>query len=122
MVLVIDDETALREVVEEILELSNIRCLLAANGREGVQLFRESQHAIDVVILDMQMPVMSGADTLVELRKLSKTVKVILMSGYPEASTMAKFDGDIHLSYLEKPFTLDKLTQKMEELLGSLRS
>lgn len=121
MVLVIDDEAALREVVEEILELSDIRCLLAANGSEGVQLFAQNQSVIDAVLLDMQMPVMSGGETLRELRKLSPTVQIVLMSGYPESSTMEKFRGDNHLSYLEKPFTLEKLTLKMEELTRSLR-
>ena len=121
MVLVIDDEAALREVVEEILELSDIRCLLAANGSEGVQLFAQNQSVIAAVLLDMQMPVMSGGETLRELRKLSPTVQIVLMSGYPESSTMEKFRGDNHLSYLEKPFTLEKLTLKMEELTRSLR-
>jgi len=117
MVLVIDDEAALREVIEEILELSAIRCLSAANGQEGLQLFIENQSMIDVILLDMQMPVMSGGDTLRELRKLSATVDIVLMSGYPEGSTMEKFRHDSHLSYLEKPFTLEKLTLKMEGLL-----
>ena len=117
MVLVIDDEAALREVIEEILELSAIRCLSAANGQEGLQLFIENQSIIDVVLLDMQMPVMSGGDTLRELRKVNTTVDIVLMSGYPEGSTMEKFRPDHHLSYLEKPFTLEKLTMKMEGLL-----
>lgn len=121
MVLVIDDEAALREVVKEILELSDIHCLLAANGSEGVQLFTQNQSVIDAVLLDMQMPVMSGGETLRELRKISPTVQIVLMSGYPESSTMEKFRGDSYLSYLEKPFTLEKLTLKMEELMRSLR-
>jgi len=122
MVLVIDDEAALREVIEEILELSAIQCLSAANGQEGLQLFIENQSVVDVVLLDMQMPVMSGADTLRELRKLNTTVAIVLMSGYPEASTMEKFRNDNHLSYLEKPFTLEKLTLKMEGLLRERRA
>jgi two-component system, cell cycle sensor histidine kinase and response regulator CckA len=117
MVLVIDDEAALREVVEEILEMSDIYCLSAANGREGLQLFSENQPKIKAILLDMQMPVMSGGDTLRELRKLSATVEIVLMSGYPESATLEKFRGDRHLSYLEKPFTLEKLISKMEALL-----
>ena len=121
MVLVIDDEAALREVVEEILELSNIRCFLAPNGREGLHLFRNNREHISAILLDMQMPVLSGGDTLRELRKIDSTIAIVLMSGYPESSTMEKFRGDRHLSYLEKPFTLDKLTKKVEEILRSLR-
>lgn len=122
MVLVIDDEAALREVIEEILELSAIHCLSAANGQEGLQRFIENQSIIDVILLDMQMPVMSGSDTLRELRKLSATVEIVLMSGYPEGATMEKFRHDSHLSYLEKPFTLEKLTLKMEGLLRLRRA
>ena len=119
MVLVIDDEAALREVIEEILDLSNIRCLLATNGQEGIQLFIENQDEIEAILLDMYMPVMSGSETLLELRKLNPTIEIVLMSGYPETSTMEKFGGDSHLSYLEKPFTLEKLIFKMETLLGT---
>jgi CheY-like chemotaxis protein len=122
MVLVIDDEAALREVIEEILELAAIRCLSAANGREGLQLFIENRSAVAVILLDMQMPVMSGGDTLRELRKLNTTVDIVLMSGYPEESTMEKFRNDDHLSYLEKPFTLEKLTVKVERLLRTRRA
>lgn len=121
MVLVIDDEAALREVVQEILELSNIRCLLAANGREGIQLYLENQATIQAVLLDMQMPVMTGSDTLLELRKVNPTINIVLMSGYPETSTMENFREDKHLFYLEKPFSLEKLTSKIEELLSSRR-
>ncbi len=122
MVLVIDDEAALREVVEEILDLSDIKCLLASNGREGVDLFVANQDAIEAILLDMHMPIMSGGETLQELRKLSPTIDIVLMSGHPETSTMEKFSKDDHLSYLEKPFTLEKLILKMETLLGSGRS
>jgi len=121
MVLVIDDEAALREVVEEILELVDVHCLLAANGREGIDLFIENQSVVEAVLLDMQMPVMTGGDTLRELRKLNPTVSIVLMSGYPESTTMEKFRGDHYLSYLEKPFTLEKLTSKVEELLRPFR-
>ncbi len=122
MVLVIDDEAALREVIEEILDLSNIRCLLATNGREGIQLYIENQNEIEAILLDMYMPVMSGSETLLELRKLNPTIEIVLMSGYPEHSTMEKFDEDSHLSYLGKPFTLEKLISKVETLLGTSRS
>lgn len=118
MVLVIDDEAALREVIKEILELSEIDCLLATNGREGIELFAANQAAIQAILLDMHMPVMSGSETLQELRKLNPTIDIVLMSGFPEASTMEMFSGDSHLSYLEKPFTLEKLILKMETLLG----
>ncbi|MBX3009855.1 MAG: response regulator [Caldilineaceae bacterium] len=121
MVLVIDDEAALREVIEEILDLSDIPCLAAANGKEGIKLYLENQASIEAILLDMHMPVMSGVDTLQELRKLNPTLTVVLMSGYPESTTMDKLREDRHLFYLEKPFSLEKFNLKMEELLSSHR-
>ncbi|MEZ4867104.1 MAG: response regulator [Caldilineaceae bacterium] len=120
MVLVIDDEETLRDVVGEILALFNLSSIAAGNGHDGIALFKEHQDEIDLILLDMHMPVLSGHATLRTLRELDSAIKIILMSGYPESSAMAEFRGDAHLSYLAKPFTLEKLTNKISEILGPL--
>ncbi len=118
MVLVIDDEEALREVIQEVLEMSNVPCICAASGQEGVEIFTANQELIHAVLLDVQMPLMSGQETFERLRQLNPTVQIVLMSGRPEHVTMAQFNNKKYLSYLEKPFTLDMLSTRIEEVLA----
>lgn len=113
MVLIIDDEQALQEVITEILELSDIPVLCAGSGEEGFALFAEHHGRIDAIFLDMQLPGMGGSATFNELRKVDATIPIVIMSGHAESATMAEFNGQEHLSYLAKPFTLDTLMAKV---------
>ena len=118
MILVVDDEEALREVIQEVLEMSNVPCICAASGQEGVEIFKTNQDRIHAVLLDVQMPLMSGQETFEHLRHINPDIHIVLMSGRPEHVTMAQFDNKKHLSYLEKPFTLDMLSTRIEEVLA----
>jgi PAS domain S-box-containing protein len=90
-ILVIDDERPVREALADILELEGWTALTAANGREGVALFRRHQAEIALVLLDLLMPVMGGDETLAALRAIDPQVKVILSSGYDEAEAARCF-------------------------------
>lgn len=118
MILVIDDEEALREVIQEVLEMSDVPCICAASGQEGLEIFTTNQDRIQAVLLDVQMPLMSGQETFEHLRQLNPNLPVVLMSGRPKHVTMAQFSKWEHLWYLEKPFTLDMLSTRIEEVLA----
>ena len=109
IVLVVDDEEAIREAVRDILELVEIPALLAANGREAIELFTEHRERIKAILLDLRMPVMSGADTYEKLRELDPDVKIILSSGYDDKVATLNFDADEALVFLRKPYALDAL-------------
>lgn len=117
MILVIEDEAALRDVMIEIFELSDIRAICVANGEEGIAQFSEYQAEIQAVFLDMKLPGMGGAATLSALRAIDPTLPVVIMSGRPEHIIMAEFKDQKHLSYLEKPFTLDSILEKVDNVL-----
>ncbi len=119
MVLVIDDEQALREVLAEILSIGGISALCAGSGEEGAELFLEHRAQIKTVFLDLHLPGMGGHATFRLLRELAPTMPIIIMSGQPEHLTMAEFSGQEHLSYLEKPFTLDVLMAKVNNVLDT---
>ncbi len=119
MVLVIDDEQALQEVLTEILEIANIATICAGSGEEGAALFIEHRDEIQAIFLDLHLPGMGGHTTFQALRKLNPTIPIIIMSGQPEYVTMAEFEGQEHLSYLEKPFTLEVLMAKVNKILDA---
>jgi len=81
-ILVVDDEKMLLEVGREMLELLGYRVYTAENGQEAIAVYRERQNEIDMVLLDMIMPGISGGETFDRLREINSGIKVLLPSGY----------------------------------------
>ena len=109
--LVVDDEEIIRKLAKATLENHGYRVLLASNGREAVDLLREMPDTISVVILDLTMPVMSGAEALRELKKIRPDVPIILSSGYTEADVRGQFGDNAISGFLQKPYTSDRLRE-----------
>ena len=114
-VLVIDDELAIREAIEDILDLLDIEVLSAANGKEGVELFANWQSKISMVLLDMRMPVMSGEETYRHIRNLDPSIPVVISSGYGEQEARELWiNGALstrNVSFLRKPYAVDELLE-----------
>ncbi len=114
-VLVADDEDAVREVAKKILEQFGLRVRTAKDGLEAVQSFREHPKEIDVVLLDMKMPLLDGEGAFREIRRLSPSARVILMSGNSEQDSLLRISKNELAGFLQKPFQL-------HELIGKVRS
>lgn len=83
--------------------------LCASNGLEALEVFRPQKAHLEVVVLDLSMPVMDGEQTLGELRRLAPALPIIVMSGYSEAELEARFTGRGVTGYLPKPFNFAAL-------------
>ena len=116
-ILVVDDEEIVRKIARNVLESFGYRVLLAENGRDGVDLFERMAEQITLVLLDMTMPVMSGAETLPHLQRVQPKVKVILTSGYGEMDATRRFSGTGLSGFLQKPFTAAQLAEKIKLVL-----
>jgi CheY-like chemotaxis protein len=106
-VLVVDDEPAVREVLAEAVETTGLHALTAEDGRQGLETFRIHQQAIALIVLDMQMPVMNGAETAKELWKLAPGLPLILTSGYFEQRLVDDLVRHPAAAFLPKPYTID---------------
>jgi signal transduction histidine kinase/ActR/RegA family two-component response regulator len=118
-VLIIDHEELVREVARDILESAGLTTLIAATGKEGVDLFLAHRGEISAALLDMQLPLMSGWETLRRIRSIDPVVRFILLSGQEEAVSATGADG-AHTQgvlTLQKPFTYERLLEKVEEAL-----
>jgi CheY-like chemotaxis protein len=118
-ILVIDDEDLIRQVVKEMLEVEGYIVTTAANGKEGLQLYR--QESPDLIITDIFMPEMEGLETIRTLQQDSSKVKIIAISGGGERGMIsflsyAKRFGA--LLTLQKPFTREDLLTSVREVLG----
>jgi CheY-like chemotaxis protein len=116
VVLLADDEEMLRKLGGRMLKEMGFTVLTAANGREAVDLYRERGSEIDIVILDMTMPVMNGAEAFNELSRLNPDICVVIASGHVTEDITVCFEGVSPAGFLQKPFTLGRLN----ELLATL--
>lgn len=108
-VLVIDDEEEVRMVARKLLEAAGFTVLVAADGRDGLETFRNFHEQVSAVLLDMTMPPPDGRATLRDLRVIRSDVPVVLCTGYGQQEVLASFGPDRPTSFLRKPFTAGEL-------------
>jgi len=116
-VLLVDDEEIIRQVGQELLEVIGYRVLTAKDGQEAVKVYKKNRNRIDIVVLDMVMPGMGGGEAYDRMKNINSNVKVLLSSGFSidgEASEILERGCD---GFIQKPFTMKKLSQKMSEIL-----
>jgi len=118
-ILVIDDDHKLREACKCVLTDEGFSIITAADGLEGVQ--KNKEHDPDVIILDLKMPEMDGMETLREIRKTDKDVRVIILTGYGEAGSIREAANLDVFEYVSKPFGNVMITDCVKEALTQAR-
>jgi len=118
-ILLVDDEEMVSETGKQLLELLGYNVITAGSGREALGLFEKSKDEIDLVILDMIMPGLSGGDTFDELKRLNPTIKTILSSGYSPNGQTADILSRGCGGFLQKPFNITELSAKVREILDA---
>jgi C4-dicarboxylate-specific signal transduction histidine kinase/CheY-like chemotaxis protein/HAMP domain-containing protein len=116
--LVVDDEAALRRVTRRVLEPMGLVVLEAADGLAAVEIFRNRRDEISVVLLDLTMPGMDGAEVLTVIRNLRPQVPVIIASGYDASDRGSGLPNDGYTHFLQKPFGIEVLSRVVSDLLG----
>ncbi len=117
LVLVVDDEEPIRVLAKDILEDSGYRVLLADDGAEAVEIYRQHREEISLVILDMIMPKISGRDTFLKLKEINPGVRALLSTGFSQDErTQAILDSGV-IGFIQKPFDIDALLFKVREIL-----
>jgi PAS domain S-box-containing protein len=117
-VLVIDDEETVQAVAARMLEILGFRVLLARDGREGLETYRQHRVEITGVLMDLTMPHLDGEETFRELRAIDPAVRVLLMSGYNEQEAVARFVGKGLAGFIQKPFSIEDLKSSLRTILG----
>ncbi len=117
-VLVVDDEPAVRAVVELVLKAAGFEVVFTADGAEGVARFREQPGEFVVVLMDLTMPRLDGAEAFREIRKIRADARVLLMSGFSEQDALNRFTGQGLAGFIQKPFKIATLLEKLREVLS----
>ncbi|MCC8993111.1 MAG: response regulator [Candidatus Contendobacter sp.] len=116
-ILLVDDEESVRSLGNRMLERLGFKVLIAVDGQQALEIFRELSDEILLVILDLTMPYMDGEETFRELRRIDPKARVIMSSGYTESEITPRFAGKRLSGFLQKPYTLDTLTQRLRDAL-----
>ncbi len=116
-VLIADDEETVCAVGKQMLERLGFHVLTAADGREAVDVFSRHANEITCVLLDLTMPHMDGEKTFGQLRLLQPDITVVLCSGYNEGDATQRFMGKGLAGFIQKPYTLALLREKLVEVL-----
>jgi len=116
-VLVVDDEEAIRKVVQRTLERFGYRVLLAAHGAEAVSIYAQRRRDIAVVLTDMAMPVMDGPALMIALREINPDVKIIGSSGLAAGGSTVRAKGAGTAHFVPKPYAAETLLATVEQVL-----
>ncbi len=118
LILVVDDESAIREVTKVSLEIYNYKAITAGDGQEAVALYTKHQAEIRVVLTDMMMPVMDGPTTIRTLQQINPNVKVIAVSGLSSSDKLAAAASSGVTNFLSKPFSVKELLQTLSSVIN----
>jgi DNA-binding response OmpR family regulator len=121
-ILLVEDETFLREVTCEILESAGYRVLKTRNAAEALSAFSEYKTIVRLLLTDVVLPGQNGRDLANELRSVCPELKIIFISGYPENVVTRHGIQEDGMFYLPKPFSLQSLTRKVKQVLEQLET
>lgn len=117
-VLLAEDEAAIREVIKKLLEEYGYKVITAVDGRNAIKEFKAHKDKIQLVILDVIMPIKNGKEVYDEIKKIRPDIRALFMSGYP-ADIIHKHEiVEEGFAYIEKPASPTKLLRKIREVLG----
>jgi DNA-binding response OmpR family regulator len=106
------------EIARDLLADLGYKVLHAHDGKAGVELYRDRQGSVDLVLLDLNMPLMGGKETFEQLRSINPKLRIIILTGYGESSIQNGFPGEAD-SFIQKPFHLEDLALKIRQVLDS---
>ena len=118
LILVVDDEPEILERASMILEEEGYRVLLAKDGFEALEIYREMQSKIDLIILDFFLPVMDGDAIFDELKAINPAVQVVLSSGFREQTKLGSMLSRGLRGFIPKPYTGEKLLEQVQSIIA----
>jgi PAS domain S-box-containing protein len=120
LILVVDDEDVVRDLCMEFVTIAGYQVLGAEDGLKGVEIFRRESDNLACVLLDLSMPRMDGVTAFHEMKKINPDIPVILCSGYSEDNAMRSFAGETPAGFLQKPYKLEVLSEKLRSVIKAI--
>jgi CheY-like chemotaxis protein len=118
-ILLVEDEEMVRGLICEALRREGYRVVACSNAAEGIEASKRHGEQIDLLLTDVVMPGMNGPEMALRIQKTLPHLRVVFMSGYTDRAPVGEGEADAPIEYLQKPFTLKTLTQKLAKVLGN---
>jgi signal transduction histidine kinase/ActR/RegA family two-component response regulator len=119
-IIIVDDERGVRWVSERVLTECGYRVIGVGDGDRAIDEYRIRGRAIDLVILDMAMPGMSGAECFTKLRSLDPSARILVSSGFATDGDTEKLLATGAIGFLQKPYSADQLTEAVTAALHAM--
>ena len=116
-ILLVDDEPIVRQIGKDILDAAGFSVLIASDGVEGIDMFRDNVDNIDLVLLDMTMPRLSGEEVFKEMAQLQPAIPVVISSGYNDPQAAESFPQSGPAGFLQKPYGAADLYATIRQIL-----
>lgn len=120
LILLVEDEPAVRALVTEILTGCGYRVLVAKNGKEALDLAQENTATIDLILTDVKMPGMDGVRLAKLVSALNPAIKILFMSAYTEETAAIQHELKSGRQFIQKPFIPENLLKKIKESLEAV--
>ncbi len=118
-ILLVDDEDIIIDVAREMLRAVGYEVLTAGCGKEAIEVYKKNKDKIDMVVLDMIMPDMGGGEAYDRLKEINPDIKALLSSGYSIDGQATRILERGCNGFIQKPFGLEELSQKIRKILDS---
>jgi len=116
LILVVDDEEIIRVISKEILEECGYEAVLADGGMSALSIYEKMYDKIDLILLDYNMPEMSGKDVFRSMKQINPNLKVIFGSGFFNDERLKELEEIGAVGYIQKPYTISSLAEKIKSV------
>ncbi|MFP4306145.1 MAG: PAS domain S-box protein [Desulfococcaceae bacterium] len=120
-ILLVDDEETIRALGRQMLERIGFEVITARDGADALMIYENLSDRIDLVLLDLTMPKMDGEEAMDALLRFDPNVRIVLSSGYSEHEISSRFSGRGLAGFLQKPYTLSRLRERLGQALAGER-
>ncbi len=116
-ILIVEDEKNIRTIIKKYLSKFDITCIEADNGKKGLELFLDNKNSIDLILMDVMMPVMDGVTATKEIRKVSDVPIIMLTAKSEDEDEIEGLEVGAN-DYVTKPFNLDVLLLRIKKIIN----
>ena len=117
-ILIADDERMLRRALTRVLSRAGFASLVAEDGQQAIDIFQQNSADIDLVVLDMNMPIKNGVQAFYGIRRVDPKMKVVIASGESRNEVLSQFGAEKPNGILQKPFVLGELVDEINGFLS----
>jgi CheY-like chemotaxis protein len=118
-ILIVEDEQLMLRLVEKVLLQHGYQVLVASDGAEAIEVYRRHKLEIDVVLLDVGLPKLTGWDALLKMKEENPDVRVVIATGFLEPKMKTEMFRVTVKHFLDKPYMLDEVVETLQSLIDA---